>query len=141
MRSSGQNDVPILRGQVRRQQGDPAEMKLAFRQHDKEHRVLARSAGRNNAQIRLGLGEVKHPGRVREHRRARLVSVELPLVHLGHVRDEIGFGAARGARELDEAFEQLLVGDRLEWALLFHAWNIGRGFSTLCATASEEQIP
>jgi hypothetical protein len=76
-----------------------------------EHRVFARRAGGDDAQIGLGLGEMKHPGRVREHGRTRLVSVELPLVHLRHMCDEVGFGPSRVTHELDEPIEKLAVGD------------------------------
>jgi hypothetical protein len=56
--------------------------------------VPAGGAGRDDAQVRLGFGEVKDLGAVREHRRARMARVESSFVDLGHVRDELGFGSS-----------------------------------------------
>jgi hypothetical protein len=90
--SPGEHEVAILRGQMWRQQADTAQVKPPLGEQGQEHGVLPGGAGRDNAQVGLGFGEVKDLGAVTEHRSARMARVELSLVDLGDVRDEISFG-------------------------------------------------
>jgi hypothetical protein len=53
---SGQDDVPVLGRQVRRQERDAAEVKPSLSQQGEDHRVFAGGTGRGDAQIGLGLG-------------------------------------------------------------------------------------
>ena len=94
MGGSGQNDLPVLLGQVRREERDCGQVKAAVPEEREEGRMLARGAGCDDAQIRLGLGEMEALRTVDEHRGAGLARVEPSLVDLGDVRDDVGLGAA-----------------------------------------------
>jgi hypothetical protein len=77
-----------------RQKGDPAEVELPVAQHREENRVLARGAGRGDAEVGLGLREVQGLGTVREHRGECFAGVEASFVCFGDVVDEVGLHAA-----------------------------------------------
>jgi hypothetical protein len=113
---------------MRRQLGDCGQVKAAGRQHGQEHRMLPGRPGRGNPEIGLGLGEVQDARAVGEHRGECVTGIESSLVDLGDVGHHVGFDAPGLAHELGQAAEQLVVGDRLEWSLLLHDRNIGRGF-------------
>ena len=92
--------------------------------------MLSRGSAGRDAQVRLGLREVKDLRTVRIHGRAGFAGVEPSLVDFGDVRDEVDFGAARLNEELGEATEELVVRNRLERPFVLHGWNIRRVFST-----------
>ncbi len=65
-----------------------------------------------------------------EHGGRGLAGVEPAHVDLPDVGDEIGLGVAGVAEERDETAEELVVGDELESAGVFHIDNIGSGSAT-----------
>jgi len=111
---SRQESGRILSGEVRCQLADAGQVKASVRQHVEEQRVLARGAGRRDAQIGLRLGEMEGLGAIREHRRKGLARVEASLIDLGDVSHEIGLGGASPAKQVGEPSEQLVVGDVVE---------------------------
>jgi hypothetical protein len=118
MRRPPQEHVPVLQSEMGREEGDPAEVEPPVAQHREEHRVLARGAGRGDAEVGLGLREVQGLGAVSEHGREGLTGVEASLVHLGDVGDEVDFEAAGLREDLAQATKEVLVGERRERSAL-----------------------
>ena len=73
--------------------------------------MLPGRPGGRDAQVGLGLGEMETLRAVGEHGRRGLTGVEPARVHLADVGDEVGLGAARLAKQLGQASEELVVGD------------------------------
>jgi hypothetical protein len=136
---SFQEPVPILRREVRRQLGDRGQVKTAIRRHRQEHRVLPGRARHRDAKVGLLLGEVKGGPAVDEQRRKGRAGVGPSLVHLGEVSDDVDLNPPRLARQLGQASEQFVVGNRLERSFFLHPWNIGHGISTSGDSASSTQ--
>jgi hypothetical protein len=57
---------------------------------------------------------------------------------LPDVGDDLGLHTARLAYQVGQAAEQLVVGDRLERALVFHALTIDRGHARMGPEGTEE---
>jgi hypothetical protein len=83
---------------------------------------------------------MEHLDTVGKHGRTSFACVELSVVHFAHVRDEIGFSTSRRKGELSKSIQELLIGDRVKRARLFHTCNIRRGFSSLGAAALATQF-
>ena len=121
-----QEIVPILRREVRRQLRDPGQMKAPVGQHRQQHRVLPRRARRRDAQVGLGLREVKDLRAPGEHRGRGLAGVEPARVHLADVGHEVGLGAPAlppGAPPDDGAARH--PGSSSRAPCVLHADNIG----------------
>ena len=141
VRGAAEQRLAILRGQVGRQLRDGAQVEASVAQHREKHRMLACGAGDGDAQVRLELGEVERLRTVDEHRGRGLAGVEPAGIHFTDVGDEVGLDAARVAQELGQATEQLVVGNRVQGARVFHAHNIGGRFSTSLDRACSTQWP
>ena len=124
MRCASEQSLPVLCREVRREQGDRAQVKAPVAEHRQEHRVLARGAGDGDAQVGLTLREMESLRAVGEHGRERFTRVEASLVRLGNVGDEVRLDAARLAENLGQAAQEDVVGDRGERpALGFEGWS------------------
>ena len=123
--------LAVLRGQVRHEPGQAAEMQATVSEHREQRRMAARRASNGDAPVGLGLREVQVLGAVRKHRRECPSGIEPSLVDLAEMGDEIGLDAVRLRDELSETAEQLCIGDGLKRARDFgiHACNIGRASS------------
>jgi hypothetical protein len=109
-----EEEVAVLGCEVRRELGDAGEMEPAVREHVQEHGVLTSRPGRGEAQVGLGLGEVKDVHAIDEHRRDGLAGVETADLDLGDVGDEVFLGAARLTEKVGESAEELVVGEGFE---------------------------
>ena len=101
-------------------------MKPTVGQHVEEEGMLEGGTGRGDAQVGLGLGEVKDLSTVGEHRRGGFASVEPALVDLGDVGHEIGLRAAGLVEQIAQPTEQLVVGDGVERTPSFHDTTVAR---------------
>ena len=111
---SREEEIAVQGCEVRRELGDAGEMEPTVGEHVQEHGVLTGRPGRGDAQVGLGLGEVKDVHAIDEHRGGGLAGVETSSLDLGDVGDEIGLGAARLAQKVDESAEELVVGEGFE---------------------------
>jgi hypothetical protein len=109
-----EEQVSVLRREMRSQLGDARQMETAIPEHREEHRVLSSRPGHGDAQVGLGLGEVEDVCAVDEHRGGGLASVEAPCLHLGDVGDEVGLDAAGLAEEIGEPTQEVVVGEGFE---------------------------
>ena len=125
-----QERLPVLRGQVRRQLRDGRQVQPAVGQHAQEEGMLSRGAGGGDAEVGLGLGEVKDLGAVHEHRGRGFAGIEPAPVDLANVGDEGGLVATGLTEQIRQATEQLVVGERCQRVSAFHENNIGRRFAT-----------
>jgi hypothetical protein len=89
-------------------------MEPTLRDHLQEHGVLTSRPSRGEAEVSLGLGEVKDVQAIDEHRGDGLAGVETSSLDLGDVGDEGGLGAARLTQEVGESAEELVVGEGFE---------------------------
>ena len=89
-------------------------MEPPVREHLQEHGVLTSGPGRGDAEVGLGLGEVKDVHAIDEHRWGGLAGIEAASLDLGDVGDEIGLGAARLAQKVGESAEEIVVGEGFE---------------------------
>jgi hypothetical protein len=62
-----QEHVPVLRSEVRGQQGDSGQVKTAVLEQGPEHGVLSRGPSDRDAQISFGLRQVEDLRAVDEH--------------------------------------------------------------------------
>jgi len=108
---SSQEGIRIHRSEVRRQLGDAGEVETTVGQHFQEEGMLEGRAGRGDAQVGLGLGEVKDLRAVGEHGGGGFAGVEPALVHLGDVGQEVGLRAAGLLEQIGQPTKQLVVGD------------------------------
>jgi hypothetical protein len=118
MRRPPEKHLAVLLSEVRRQLGDPAQVKPPVAQHGKDHGVLARGPGHGDAQVGLGLREAQGLRAVGEHGGEGFMGVEASLVHLGDVGDEVPLDAARLGEDLPQAAQEIVVGDCREGSVL-----------------------
>ena len=100
--------------------------------------MLPGGAGGGDAQIGLGLREMEHLGRVKEHRRRGRAGVQATRVDLGEVSDEVGLDASRLPQDLGEPAQQLVVRNGPQLVVLHDADNIRTHFSTSWHGASRD---
>ena len=131
MAGSLQHFIRVLAGEVRSQLGDSGDVETAIGQHGQENRVLTRGPRRGDAQIRLGLREMKDLRAVGEHRGGGFTGIKPSRVDFADVGYQVGFEPTGLSRELAQATEQLIIRDRSEWVFVFHAENIGPAFLSL----------
>ena len=86
-------------------------MEPTVREHVQENGVLTSRPCRGEAQVGLGLGEVKDVHAIDEHRRGGLAGVETTSLDLGDVGDEVGLSASRLTEKVGESAEELVVGE------------------------------
>jgi hypothetical protein len=86
----------------------------AVSEHLEQDRVLPGRPGHGDAQIGLVLTETKDSPAVLEHRRARLLGIEPPELHLPDVGDDLGLDPPGLLRELDELTQKVLVSHALQ---------------------------
>jgi hypothetical protein len=109
-----EEEVSVLWCEVRCELGDAGEMEPPVREHLQEHGVLTSRPGRGEAEVSLGLGEVKDVQAIDEHRGDGLAGVETSSLDLGDVSDEVGLGAARLTEKVGESAEEIVVGEGFE---------------------------
>ena len=96
MLGPSEDSLDILSSEVRRKDGDAAQVKTTIPEHDQEYRKPPRRASDGDAEIGLRFREVQDPGAVGEHRRASLAGIEPPIVHFTDVCDQVGLDSQRG---------------------------------------------
>jgi hypothetical protein len=89
-------------------------MEPAVGEHVQEHGVLTSRPGRGDAQVGLGLGEVKDVRAIDKHRGRSLAGVETSGLDLSDVGDEVFLGAAGLTEKVGESAEELVVGEGFE---------------------------
>jgi hypothetical protein len=109
-----EEEVSVLRCEVRGDLGDAGEMEPTVREHLQEHGVLTSRPGCGDAEVGLGLGEVKDVHAIDEHRGGGLAGIETSSLDLGDMGDEVGLGAAGLAQKVGESAEELVVGEGFE---------------------------
>ena len=114
MDGATEEEVAVLWCEVRREYGDPGEMDPTVREHVQEHGVLTSRPRRGEAEVSLGLGQVKDVHAIDEHRGDGLAGVETSSLDLSDVRDEGGLGAAGLAQKVGELAKELVVGQGFE---------------------------
>lgn len=140
VRGSLEEGVTVCRCEVRGQLCDAAQVEATRRQQGQEHRMLPGSPRHRDPQVGLVLREVKDVGRVREHRRRRLPSVEPTGVHLGDVGDQVRLDPPRPSDELAQPMQQLLIGEGMKRVCVVHACNIGGHPARICRRACAAKV-
>jgi hypothetical protein len=88
---------------VRGELGNRGQVQPPVGQHLEEDGVLAGGPGRGDAEVGLGLGEMKDLGAVGKHRGGGFAGEEAALIDFTDVGDEVGLHAAGLAEDLSEA--------------------------------------
>ena len=126
-----QDHLGVLLCEVRRKQGDAAQVKTSIGQHRKEHGVFPRRSSHRDAEISLGLGEVQNFDGVFEHGRASLASKEPAVVYLADMGDKVRLDPPRVPQELREPAKKLIIGNcenRMKCVCARHTLRIARVF-------------
>jgi len=86
--------VPLtLVSEVLREESDSAQVKTALFEHHQDRREPPRGSPHLDAQVGLGLGEMKNLGAVGEPRRTGVLRVEPATIDSADVSDELRFDA------------------------------------------------
>jgi hypothetical protein len=109
-----EEEVAVLWCEEWRELADAGEMEPTVGEHVQEHGVLTSGPGCGDAEVGLGLGEVKDFHTIDEHRRSGLAGVETSSLDLGDVGDEVGLGAPRLTEKVGESAEEVVVGEGFE---------------------------
>jgi hypothetical protein len=94
----------------------------------KENGKAPRQTRHEDPVVCLLLREVQDLHTVREEGRKSLGEVQAPILHLHEMQDDLARHSPRLRDETIEAFEKLVVGERLKRELGFHAIGRARSF-------------
>jgi hypothetical protein len=126
-----EENVSVLGCEAGREPGDAGEMEPTVREHLEEHGMLTSRPCRGEAQVGLGLGEVKDVHAIDEHRGGGLAGIETSSLDLGDMGDEVGLGAAGLAQKVGESAEELVVGEGFERPFECHGPIVGPRLDTM----------
>ena len=110
----------VVPGEMGRQKVRPREVHVSARDHLEDHRNVTRRPRDPDPLGRRPLGKVQALDAERVHRRARLLEVELPAIHLADVGEKVRGDAVIPRDERSQHLEKSLVGQVFGRAMAFH---------------------